>query len=94
VGQYAIGSPLFRKVRVTMPNGKILTIEAENNGPDNVYIQSASLNGRPWNKPWLERTTLQQGGTLHFVMGPNPNTAWGSAKADAPFSMSAPEKQK
>ncbi|WP_183038014.1 MULTISPECIES: GH92 family glycosyl hydrolase [unclassified Sphingomonas] len=90
VGQYAIGSPLFQTVKLTMPSGKTLTIEAANNGPGNVYIQSASFNGTPHDKPWLTRAALQQGGTLRFVMGPTPNTAWGAAKADAPFSMSAP----
>ncbi len=90
VGQYAIGSPLFQTVKLTMPGGKTLTIEAANNGPGNVYIQSASFNGTPHDKPWLTRAALQQGGTLRFVMGPTPNTAWGSAKADAPFSMSPP----
>jgi predicted alpha-1,2-mannosidase len=90
VGQYAIGSPLFRSVRVSMPGGKVLTIEAVNNGPKNVYIQSATLNGKPYGKPWLAREALQAGGTLRFVMGATPNPHWGAAKADAPFSMSAP----
>ncbi|BCA62300.1 hypothetical protein [Sphingomonas sp. HMP9] len=90
VGQYAIGSPLFQTVKLTMPGGKILTIEAANNGPGNVYIQSASFNGTPHDKPWLTRAALQQGGTLRFVMGPTPNTVWGAGKADVPFSMSAP----
>ena len=88
VGQYAIGSPLFRRVTLTMPGGRKLLVEAENNGADNVYIQSATLNGKPWNKPWLPREELQKGGTLRFVMGPTPNKSWGAAKADAPFSMS------
>ena len=90
VGQYAIGSPLFRRTSVTMPGGKVLTIEAENNSRDNVYIQSATLNGAPYAKPWLSREALQAGGTLRFVMGPTPNKQWGVAKADRPFSMSAP----
>ncbi len=93
VGEYAIGSPLFRTVRLTMPNGKTLTIEAENNGPDNVYIQSVDFNGQPHAKTWLSREALQQGGTLRFVMGPKPNQAWGSRKADAPFSMTSPERK-
>jgi predicted alpha-1,2-mannosidase len=91
VGEYAIGSPLFRTVRMTMPNGKVLTIEAVNNGPENVYIQSASFNGKPHDKAWLSREALQQGGTLRFVMGSKPNKAWASSKAAAPFSMSAPK---
>jgi predicted alpha-1,2-mannosidase len=91
VGQYAIGSPLFRSVRVTMPGGKTLAIEAANNGPKNVYIQSASFNGKTYDKPWLSREMLQGGGTLRFVMGPTPNKAWATSKANAPFSMSAPQ---
>jgi putative alpha-1,2-mannosidase len=91
VGEYAIGSPLFRTVRMTMPNGKVLTIEAVNNSANNVYIQSASFNGRSHDKAWLSREALQQGGTLRFVMGPKPNKAWASSKAAAPFSMSAPK---
>lgn len=88
VGQYAIGSPLFRRVQVTMPGGKVLTIEAENNSRDNVYIQSATLNGVPHDNPWLSREALQGGGTLRFVMGPTPNKAWGARPEQAPFSMS------
>ncbi|MBB5725151.1 putative alpha-1,2-mannosidase, partial [Sphingomonas endophytica] len=90
VGQYAIGSPLFRRTSVTMPGGKVLTIEAENNSRDNVYIQSATLNGTPYARPWLSREALQAGGTLRFVMGSTPNKQWGTATADRPFSMSAP----
>ena len=90
-GQYAIGSPLFRSMRVTMPGGKLLTIEAQNNSADNVYIQSVTLNGVAHDKPWLAREVLARGGTLTFVMGPQPNKAWGARKADAPFSMSAPQ---
>lgn len=86
-GQYAMGSPLFQNVRLTMPNGKTLTITAENNSDANVYIQSVTFNGQSHSKPWLTRETLQQGGTLTYVMGPKPNTSWGAAKADAPFSM-------
>ncbi|MDY0957642.1 GH92 family glycosyl hydrolase [Sphingomonas sp. CFBP8993] len=90
VGQYAIGSPLFRQVELTMPGGKRLSIEARNNGPDNVYIQSATLNGRRYDKAWLSRQDLQRGGKLTFVMGPKPNTAWASSEAAIPFSMSQP----
>jgi predicted alpha-1,2-mannosidase len=92
VGQYAIGSPLFRKVTLTLPNGKTLAIEAENNSPDNVYIQSVTLNGAPHDLAYVTREALAQGGTLRFVMGPTPNKQWASTKAAAPFSMSAPAK--
>ncbi len=90
VGQYAVGSPLFRNVRLAMPGGRTLTIEAQNNGPDNVYIQSVRFNGKTYDKPWLSRDALKQGGNLRFVMGPTPNRNWGTRKTDAPFSMSEP----
>ncbi len=92
VGQYAIGSPLFQKVTLTMPNGKTLTIEAENNSPDNVYIQSVTLNGVAHDMAYFTREALSQGGTLRFVMGSTPNKNWASTKAAAPFSMTAPAK--
>jgi predicted alpha-1,2-mannosidase len=91
VGQYAIGSPLFRNVQLTMPNGKLLSIEAVNNSDKNVYIQSITFNGKPHEKTWLTHDGLSAGGTLRFVMGPTPNKVWGSTKAAAPFSMSAPK---
>ncbi len=91
-GQYAIGSPLFQTVILTMPNGKTLTIEAKNNSAENVYIQSVSLNGTPHAKTWLTHDALSQGGRLTFAMGPKPNKAWGSGPAAAPFSLSAPAK--
>lgn len=87
VGEYAIGSPLFDRVELTMPNGKTLSIEAKNNSDANVYIQSVTFNGKPHDKTFLTREALQAGGTLTFVMGPQPNKDWGSDKADAPFSM-------
>jgi predicted alpha-1,2-mannosidase len=87
VGQYAIGSPLFRTATLTMPSGKVLTIDAQNNGPANVYIQSVRLNGKPVDKTYLTHDALEQGGVLRFVMGPTPNKAWGASKAAAPFSM-------
>ncbi|VVS99627.1 Alpha-mannosidase [Sphingomonas sp. EC-HK361] len=88
VGEYAIGSPLFRRVTLKLPTGKKLAIEAENNSADNVYIQSVRLNGRAHDKTFVTHDALKEGGTLTFVMGPQPNKSWGSAKADAPFSMS------
>lgn len=93
VGEYAIGSPLFDRVDLTMPGGKALTIIAENNSDENVYIQSVTFNGQPHEVTWLDREALQQGGTLTFVMGPKPNKQWGTGQDAAPFSMSAPAGQ-
>lgn len=86
---YIIGSPIFDRVALTLGNGKTLEIVARNNSETNQYIQSATLNGRAWDKPWFSHADIAQGGTFEFVMGPKPNPKWGSAPNAAPQSMSA-----
>jgi putative alpha-1,2-mannosidase len=85
---YAIGTPLFDEVTLHMGNGKDLIIQAENNSEKNLYIQSASLNGQSWNKPWFSHADIADGGKFVFKMGPKPNRNWGSAPDASPPSMS------
>lgn len=85
---YILGSPIFDQVKLRMGNGKTLEIVARNNSARNLYIQSATLNGKPWNKPWFSHADIADGATLVLTMGPEPNNAWGSAAGDAPPSMS------
>ena len=85
---YAIGSPLFDKATIHLGNGNKFVIIAKNNSPRNVYIQSATLNGKLWNKPWFSYADIANGGRLEFVMGSEPNKNWGSAPDAAPPSMS------
>lgn len=72
-----IGSPMFDRTEVTLGNGKRLTIEAKNNSKSNVYVQSATWNGKVLSKAWLYRDELMKGGTLTLIMGNKPNMAWG-----------------
>ncbi len=76
-GVYAIGTPLFSRVEVKLENGKVFTVEAHNRTPENFYIQSATLNGKPLNKPFLKHEDIMNGSTLVFEMGPEPNKKWG-----------------
>lgn len=85
---YVIGSPLFGKVTLNLGNGKTFVIEAKNNSHENKYIQSAELNGKPFDRTWISQKEITDGGTLRFVMGPEPNKNWGSKPEDAPPSMS------
>ncbi|WP_202804590.1 GH92 family glycosyl hydrolase [Sphingomonas sp. PR090111-T3T-6A] len=85
---YVLGSPLFDDVKLRMGNGKTLEIAARNNSTTNIYIQSATLNGKPWTKPWFSHADIKDGAKLELVMGPRPNPSWGSAPGDAPPSMS------
>ena len=83
---YAIGSPLFPELRFNLENGKSFVVRAMNASERNVYIQSASLNGTPYNKSYLQHGDLMNGGELVFQMGPRPNPLWGSGPGREPFS--------
>ena len=85
---YEIGSPLFRRIVVHLDRkyypGRQFVIEAKNNSPENVYIQSARFNGKPLDKPWIYHSDVVKGATLVLTMGPEPNTNWGAASDAAP----------
>lgn len=87
-GQYAIGTPRFRRVTLAMPNGRTLVIEGRNNGTANRYIAAAALNGRPLDRAWLRRTEVAAGGTLRFDMAASPNPRWAGPDSEPPFSLS------
>lgn len=89
---YILGSPIFDQASINMGGGKDLIIIARNNSAKNMYIQSATLNGKPWDKPWFSHSDIREGGRLVLTMGPEPNRNWGSAPDAAPPSMSAPEQ--
>ncbi|WP_299431769.1 GH92 family glycosyl hydrolase [uncultured Maribacter sp.] len=85
---YQIGSPAFKKVSIDLANGKVFTIIANNNSKENVYIQSATLNGEAYTKSWIHHDAIMNGSTLEFEMGPKPNKDWGALKGDRHASIS------
>jgi predicted alpha-1,2-mannosidase len=76
-GEYAIGSPSVKHAVMKLSNGKTFTVSADNLSAENIYIQSVVLNGKLWKSPFLPHAELVKGGSLRFVMGAKPNTAWG-----------------
>ena len=86
--EYIIGSPIFNQVTVHLENGKDFVVVANNNPDKNIYIQSATLNGKPLDKPWFPHSAIANGGRLVFNMGPVPNKNWGSGPEAAPPSLS------
>ena len=88
---YNIGSPVFDKTTINLPNGKKFVIEAKNNSFDNKYIQSATLNGVKWDKPWFTHDDIKDGGSLVLVMGPKANKEWGSDLKNVPPSAEVVE---
>jgi len=75
---YAIGTPLFPEVRFNLENGRSFRIVANGVSAQNIYIQSAKLNGKPYRKSYLDHADLAAGGELVFQMGPRPNEGWGT----------------
>jgi predicted alpha-1,2-mannosidase len=95
-GVYIIGSPVFNKVTIRLDRhyykGHVFTVIARNNSPQNIYIQSAKLNGKPLNRAWLRHDEVVAGGTLELQMGSEPDKNWASAPEQLPPSLSAASK--
>ncbi len=89
---YVIGSPLFPEVRFNLENGKSFVVRASGVSERNVYIQSATLNGKPYTKSFLEHSDLMAGGELVLRMGSQPNLNWGTGAGNEPVShIAGPE---
>ncbi|WP_106830679.1 GH92 family glycosyl hydrolase [Parabacteroides pacaensis] len=72
-----ITSPVFDQIKINLSEEKSFTITAKNNSPENVYIQSAELNGKKHTRCYLDYQDIMQGGTLKLIMGSQPNPDWG-----------------
>lgn len=83
---YNIGSPVFEESVIQLGNGKTFTIKAKDCSAANKYIQSASLNGQEWNRPWFSHDELNNSATLELDMGDRANLSWGSSPEAAPPS--------
>lgn len=87
-GEYALGSPLFKKITLTLENGKKFVIQADQNNDQNVYIQNANLNGSTHLKNYITHKQITQGGKLTFRMGNKPNKKRGTKVSTFPYSFS------
>ena len=103
VGLLAIGSPLFRKAKVRLGNGRKLRISASALGVKREkgrrrrivalplskapYIQGLRVNGDSYGRPWTTFCALARGANLSYRLGPRPNRAWGDSAAALPPSF-------
>jgi predicted alpha-1,2-mannosidase len=84
-------TPRFPKATLHLGAGagaKVFTIEAPEASPENIYIQSAALNGTPLIKPWFDEKEILSGGEWQVSVGPQPNLNWGANPFDRPYSLS------
>ena len=84
-GQYVLGSPYFKSMKIHLENGKEVNISAEGNG---CYVDNLSVDGKPYNHNYIDINSLKQGASLNFNMSEKPNMQRGTSEEDAPYSMS------
>ncbi|KAF3760901.1 family 92 glycoside hydrolase [Cryphonectria parasitica EP155] len=88
---YLINPPFFQEVNITNPlTGKTATVRNVNfdgSSYNNIYVQSAILNGEPYTKSWLTHSFFRDGGVLELTLGAN-ESSWGTRDEDLPPSVS------
>lgn len=84
--EYIIGTPWFPKVKINLENGKSFTIEAKNLSKRGMYIKSATLNGKAYNKSFISHKEIMEGGSIVFQMSGKPEKSWGTAEGDFPVT--------
>jgi predicted alpha-1,2-mannosidase len=94
VNEYVLGAPLFKKVTLSLENGKNVVINAAANSDENRYVKSLQFNGKAYSKNWISHTELQKGAVLNFSMTAEPNKQRGSNEADFPYSFSTEKTHK
>ena len=86
--EYAIGTPLFKKATVTLPDGKQIVLNAPENSKDNFYIGGIKLNGKNWTRNYFKHSDLTNGAKIVYSMSAEPVTTRGTAPEDKPYSFS------
>ncbi len=86
--QYVLGSPLIRKARIHLENGKEIVITASDNRADTPYVKELKLNGKTYGKNYLRYGDLQKGAVLNFRMDNKPDRKRGIGIQAYPYSYS------
>lgn len=71
-GKYIFGSPIVDKAVLKVGENKTFTILVHNNSAENIYIQQITLNGKPYDKFYINHEDIIQGGTIEFTMSNAP----------------------
>lgn len=73
-GRFFFGSPAVDGATLRVGGGEF-RITVANNTPEQIYIQRITLNGKPYQKRYIDFADIASGGELHFEMGSKP-TDW------------------
>jgi len=66
--RYDLGSPLVKEAAIMLENGRKFTVTAVNQGPKNIYVRKAELNGTKLDRLWITHDEIMEGGSLVFYM--------------------------
>lgn len=83
---YVLTAPAFNRAQIKM-GAKDLIIEAKRTAPSDGYIQSITLNGKPYEKLWITHAEIADGAHLVFTLGAQPDLTFGQAANLAPPSL-------
>lgn len=86
-GMYVFGSPVVNEATLKVGYGQTFSLSVKNNSKTNKYIQSITLNGKPYNKSYILHSVIAQGGKIVIVMGDKPSATWGIQPEDRPYSV-------
>ena len=67
-GNYVFGAPQMPQITLNLANGKTFTVIAEGISAENKYVESVTLNGKPYTKNYITHEDILNGGTLVFKM--------------------------
>ena len=88
VNQYVMGAPLFKQAVLELENGNYFIIQAHENSDENRYIKTTWLNGKKWEKTYLDHEEIINGGFLFIEMTEKSNSNWATGNDDVPYSLS------
>ena len=66
--EYAVGAPLFQRATIHLENGQRIVIKASENTPENRYVGSLMIDGRPCDDYFFRWSKLSQGTEIDFEM--------------------------
>jgi predicted alpha-1,2-mannosidase len=89
---YVLASPLFDCATIDLGEGRRFTVRVERSSPADVYLQSATLGGKPLPRAWITHDEVMTTGELRVVLGPKPNPGWAADVEQRPPSMTAMTK--
>ena len=84
-GQYVLGTPYFKTMKLHLENGQQVSIQSEGKG---CYVDEMLLDGKLYEHNYLDMNVLKQGANIAFRLSEKPNTLRGTMEADVPYSFS------